>query len=100
MYYPEGGRNRKSSSPKDFSEIKTPLLKFAYQNKIKVYPVSMYGTDKMVKKKMIQYGKKIGIILHAGLSPESFESEDLFVQAAWKYVQDGHAELAEKLTSA
>ncbi len=97
MYYPEGSRNRKSNSPKEFKDIKTPILKFAFDNNITVYPVSMYGTNQMVKKKMIQYGKKIGIILHAGLKPSDYTSQEEFCRASWECVRSGHQELTEKL---
>lgn len=98
MYYPEGSRNRKSASPKEFDEIKRPILNFAFDNNITVYPVSMFGTNKMVKKKMIQYGKHIGIILHAGLEPSNFSSQEDFAKHAWELVRAGHQELTEKLT--
>lgn len=99
MYYPEGSRNRKSNSPKELTDIKTPIMKFAYDNNVTIYPVSLYGTNKMIKFKMIQYGTQVGIILHAGIRPSDFENRADFISAAWSKVQEGHRELSEKLTS-
>lgn len=97
MYYPEGSRNKKSSSPKEMAEIKTPIMKFAYDNNVTIYPVSMSGTNKMVKNKMIQYGTQLGIILHPGIKPSDYETRAEFITAAWSMVQNGHKELSEKL---
>ena len=97
MYYPEGSRNRLSGAPKNLGDIKTPIMKFAFDNGITIYPVSMCGTNRMVKNFVIQYGTPLGIIFHEGLNPQDFESKDEFIAAAWSKVQSGHEELVEKL---
>lgn len=99
QYYPEGTRQRKDCGPKDFSEIKKPLMLFAYQNNIKIYPVSIFGTRKVLNEKsgLVNYGRKVGSIFHAPIDPAHFEDPDQFMQVAWKKVQEGYDELAEKL---
>lgn len=99
MYYPEGSRNRADGIPRDFKDIKTPMMKYAYDNNIVIFPVSMFGTNKMIQKNMINYGTQVGIILHSGVDPENFDNKDDFLEAAWNKVQSGHSELTEKLAS-
>lgn len=96
MYYPEGSRNRADGIPRPLIELKTPIMKYAYDKNVTIFPVSMYGTNKMVVKNMIQYGTSVGIILHSGLRPSDFDSKEEFIAAAWGKVQSGHTELAEK----
>jgi 1-acyl-sn-glycerol-3-phosphate acyltransferase len=99
QYYPEGTRQRSGFEPKDFSEIKTPLMEFAYDQGIPLYPISLYGTKKVLSHKtgIIRYFQKLGIKNHKPLYPQDFESKEEFLKAGWKKVQDGYYELAEKL---
>lgn len=99
MYYPEGSRNREDGIPREFKDLKTPMMKFAYDKNITVFPVSMYGTNKIIKKNMIQYGTKVGIIFHAGVNPADFETKEEFIMTAWEKVRSGHSELGEKLAN-
>lgn len=97
QYYPEGTRSR-SGTPKPFEAIKTTLIHVAYENNVPVIPVSMYGTSRVLSKKgLVNPGKKLGIITHAGLFPKDFPSSEAFAQAAWNKVLAGHAELTQRL---
>ena len=98
QYYPEGTRNRISTSPKPLKEIKTRLMLFAYQNNVPVYPFSMAGTQNILRKNLIHLRQKIGIILHDKLEPKDFQSSDDFIKACWDKVIEGNQELREKLT--
>lgn len=99
QYYPEGTRQRGSNEPKEFKDIKTPLMKFAYEADIPVYPTSIYGTKKILSAKtgMIRHGQSIGIKHHRALYPKDFETCEEFMQAAWNKVLEGYYELAEKI---
>lgn len=99
QYYPEGTRQRQGFEPKDFSEIKTPLMEFAYDEGLPLYPISIYGTKKVLSNKtgIIRYFQKLGIKNHQALYPRDFETKEEFLKAGWKKVQDGYYELAEKL---
>lgn len=98
QYYPEATRNKESTSPKDFSQIKTPLMRFAYQKGIQIYPVSMWGTTNLMPSgsMLIMPFQKMGIILHAPLNPSDFDTEESFIKKAWSKVESGHQELQEK----
>lgn len=99
QFYPEGTRQRKPTGPKEFSEIKKPLIQIAYKNGIKVFPISMYGTRKVLNEKsgLVNYGKRIGSVFHKELDPKDYDSEEVFIKAAWSKVQEGYYELEEKL---
>ncbi len=99
QFYPEGTRQRKATGPKDFSKIKKPLIQVAYKNGVKVFPISIYGTRKVLSEKsgLVNYGQKIGAISHKGIDPKDFDSEENFIKAAWTKVQEGYYELEEKL---
>lgn len=99
QYYPEGTRNKKKDGPKEYFEIKKPLMLLAYNEGIKIYPVSMFGTKKVLNEKtgLVNYGKKIGSIFHAPVDPKDFDDAEGFMKAAWKKVQDGYDQLEEKL---
>ena len=65
--YPEGTRS-KDAFPKPFNEIKKTLLIFAYNEKIPVVPVSIYGTRGVLSKTgLINPGRKLGMIIHIHL---------------------------------
>lgn len=98
QYYPEGTRQRGNLAPKSQEKIKDKIIRFAYQNNIKVYPMSVRGTEKILSRKgVISYGEKVGLILHAPLSPQDFNSEDEFVKKSWEIVCAGYEKLEEKL---
>lgn len=96
QYYPEGTRNRKSSAPKDVSELKTKLMRFAYDHDVPVYPMSLYGTNRIIRNKIIYPRQQVGIILHEAVKPEDFDNVESFIKAAWNKVVSGHQELTEK----
>lgn len=100
QYYPEGTRQRQTTSPKPLEKIKKPILKFAYHHNVAVYAVSVYGTQAVFNPKsaLINYGNKIGIIVHDAIHPKDFSSEEEFLAKAWGLVIEGHHELEEKLS--
>lgn len=98
QYYPEGTRNKSSSSPKDVSQIKTKLMRFAYDNNVPVYPMSLYGTDMIIRNKLIFPGQQVGIILHEAVQPKDFSDVESFIHFAWDKVIKGHQELTAKFT--
>jgi len=99
QYYPEGTRQRSVDYPKELKEIKTPLMKYAYNEGILLYPTSLYGTNKILSNKtgMIRYGQKLGIKHFPALDPKDFETQEEFVETAWSQVTEGYYELAQKL---
>ena len=97
QYYPEGTRSR-DGKPKEFSALKVTLLHLAFEEKIPVIPVSMYGTSHILKHKgSIQFGKKVGILTQAPLDPSLYSDANQFARAAWEIVIKGYSELASKL---
>lgn len=100
MYYPEGTRRKDGiDKPKDFSDIKLPLMRVAYKNNVPVFPVAMYGTNKVLNKNStINYFKKIGIVLSEPIEPNNFSNEDDFLKACWGQVQKDYSKLEEKLS--
>jgi len=98
QYYPEGTRNKLSSAPKPVNQIKSRLILFAYQNNIPVYPFSIYGTQNIIRNKIIRLGQQVGIILHEAIEPKDFETSEAFINACWNKVIEGNQELSEKFT--
>lgn len=96
MYYPEGSRNKLSNAPKPFSEIKVPIMKYAYEKNVTLYPVSIYGTNKLIMNKQLKLGERVGIIFHPGISPTDFETKEEFLEYSWKQVQNGYDQMEEK----
>lgn len=100
QYYPEGTRQKnKNAGPKEFDQIKKPLMQLAYDNGVKIYPVSMFGTRKVLNEKtgLVNYGQKIGSIFHEPVDPKNYEDSEEFMQVAWEKVISGYKELEEKL---
>lgn len=100
QYYPEGTRQKEDKGPKEYSIIKKPLMQFAYSNNIKVYPISIFGTRKVLDEKsgLVNYGTKIGSIFHEAVNPKDFDNYEDFMKTAWAKVQDGYKELEDKLS--
>ena len=100
QFYPEGTRQKGVDFPKDYSEIKKPIIRFAYEQGIPVYCVSLYGTRKVLNSKsaMLDYGKHIGMIIRSAKRPSDYANADDFMRACWASVTDGYRELQEKLT--
>ena len=98
--YPEGTRQKQGSEPKEYGFIKKALLKFAFDKKIPVYPISMYGTKHVINSKtgFINHGQKIGIIIKDALDARAFQDSEQFMKSCWQEVLEGHKELQEKLT--
>jgi 1-acyl-sn-glycerol-3-phosphate acyltransferase len=95
--YPEGTRS-KDALPKPFKEIKKTLLIFAYNEKIPVVPVSIYGTRGVLSKTgMINPGRKLGLIVHKEIEPHNFSSADEFAEACWQKVIQGHDQMKAQL---
>lgn len=100
MFYPEGTRQKDLDCPKSFEQIKRPIIKYAYENNIPVYPVSVFGTKRILKARSatIHFGKKIGMVVHNNRAPEEYSSSEEFIKDCWSDVVNGYDELAAKLT--
>tara|TARA_B100000674_G_scaffold313384_1_gene260531 strand:+ start:866 stop:1315 length:450 start_codon:yes stop_codon:yes gene_type:complete len=98
--YPEGTRQKLGDGPKDYSFIKKALLKYAFEKNLPVYPISMYGTKRVINSKtgFINHGQKVGIIIKEALRPDLFQSSDEFMENCWNEAHLGYSELQEKLT--
>jgi len=95
--YPEGTRS-KLAHPKPDSEIKKTLIFFAYENKIPVIPVSMYGTRGVLTRLgTIRPKRHLGVIVHQEIHPEAFENRDEFAKACWDKVLIGYEQMRVKL---
>lgn len=95
--YPEGTRS-KDALPKPYSEIKRTLLVFAFNEKIPVVPVSIYGTRGVLSPKgMINPGRSVGMIVHQEIYPEKFQSPEAFAEACWNKVIEGHDRMKAQL---
>lgn len=99
QYYPEGTRQRGNNEPKEYKDIKKPLIMFAYEKGIPVHPTSMYGTKKILSAKsgLIRHRQAIGIKHFKPLYPKDFETCEEFMQTAWAQVLEGYHELKEKI---
>lgn len=97
QYYPEGTRQQGNKPILPVEKIKTPLIEFAFQEKIPVYPVSMEGTQYCMKNAIIYPFKPLGMILHEKVDPTNFKSEDEFVKVCWNKVINGKKELEQKI---
>lgn len=93
-YYPEGTRS-KTGKPRSHDQIKDALIRIAYKENIPVYPSSLYGTFGSLKGGL-QLFSKLGIINHAKVLPENFESAEDFVKHCWGTVSDGYYMLESK----
>lgn len=97
--YPEGTRS-KTARPKEFSEIKKTLLIFAYNEKIPVIPVSMYGTRGVLNSKgFVRPGRNLGIIVHQEILPSDYGSSDAFAEACWNKVIQGYDQMKAEIES-
>ena len=100
MFYPEGTRQRRDGGPKEYQEIKKPIIKFAFEAGIPVYSISVYGTQKVLSPASlkINYGKKVGIIIRKAKFPADYSSAEEFAKDCWEDVRAGYRELEEKLS--
>jgi 1-acyl-sn-glycerol-3-phosphate acyltransferase len=98
-YFPEGTRQKNGLDPKPFNELKTPLLEFAYQNNIPVFPVSVEGTSEVITKRGIQLFKPLGIIFHNSIRPEDFSDKNEFMVSCWNKVIQGKKKLGREIHS-
>ncbi len=99
QYYPEGTRQKRDLPPRPIEKIKKPLMVFCYKNNIPVYPVSIYGTRKVLNAiAMINYRTPIGKIMHDAVVPSEFKNENDFCQAIWDKVCSGYLELEKQLS--
>ncbi len=97
QYYPEGTRS-KLAVPKPYEALKVTLIQLAWEEKIPVIPVSLYGTKGVVTPTgRIQLGKKIGIMTHASVDPHQYPSASIFARACWAQVVKGHDQLKASL---
>jgi 1-acyl-sn-glycerol-3-phosphate acyltransferase len=95
--YPEGTRS-KVALPKPYKQIKRTLLVFAFNEKIPVVPISIYGTRGILSSHgLIQPGRNVGIITHKELMPEDFHTADAFAEACWNKVIEGHDQMKSQL---
>jgi len=97
QYYPEGTRSR-NGLPKDYKELKITLLQLAWENKVPVIPISMFGTRGVLNPRgVITPGKKVGIITHDAIEPNNFPDANSFARACWEQVVKGFTELETSL---
>ncbi len=95
--YPEGTRS-KDALPKPYSGIKRTLLVFAFNEKIPVVPVSIYGTRGVLSPKgLINPGRSVGMIIQQEIYPEQFPSAEAFAEACWGKVIEGHDRMKAQL---
>ena len=95
--YPEGTRS-KLAHPKPDSEIKKTLIYFAFDNKVPVIPVSMYGTRGVLTKLgTIRPNRHLGIIVHQEIHPDGFATRDEFAKFCWDKVVVGYEQMRTKL---
>ena len=95
QYYPEGTRQKESEYPKEYEKIKRPLMKYAFQLNIPIYPVSIYGTRDILNQRngSVNYGKTLAVKLFDGVHPSAFDNEEDFMRHCWDKVIQGHSEL-------
>ena len=99
QYYPEGTRSR-AGIPRQYSGLKVTLLQLAWEEKVPVIPVSIYGTHDVISNfGVIHVGKQVGIISHAALLPADYEDANSFARACWDQVLKGHSQLKASLES-
>lgn len=97
QYYPEGTRS-KLAHPKPDSEIKKTLIYFAFDSKIPVIPVSMYGTRSVLTKMgTIRPNRHLGVIVHKEIHPDGFANREEFAKACWDKVLVGYDQMRTKL---
>lgn len=100
QYYPEGTRRKDGGKgPKPYNEIKTALMHVAYEYKIPLYPISIYGTPQIINGGFIRPFQKVGIHLHPMINPEDFDNAEAFCQVSWQKVIDGYFALEAKINS-
>lgn len=88
QYYPEGTRS-KTGSPKEYEEIKTSLMRFAFDNDIPIVPVTMYNTERLLNRKMkMTIGIPLGLRFGHEIYPKDFDNVDDFCKACWSEVKD------------
>lgn len=98
QYYPEGTRRKDGGEgPKPVEEIKSALIHVAFEEKIPVYPISIYGTPKIINGGLIQPFQKVGIIFHSPVAPHAFQNKENFTKACWQKVIDGYFDLKTKI---
>ncbi len=97
QYYPEGTRS-KAGIPRQYSGLKVTLLQLAWEEKVPVIPVSIYGTHDVISNSgVINVGKKVGIISHAAMLPADYKDANSFARACWDQVLKGHSQLKASL---
>jgi 1-acyl-sn-glycerol-3-phosphate acyltransferase len=95
--YPEGTRS-KTGLPKEFKDVKRTLFMFAYNEKIPVIPVSLYGTRGVLTPKgTVKAKRHLGIIVHKEVDPNQFTNSEEFCRTCWETVIKGHDEMKAKL---
>jgi len=93
QYYPEGTRS-KAGIPRQYQGLKVTLLQLAWEEKVPVIPVSIYGTHDVINDLgVMNVGKKLGIISHAALLPANYPDANSFARACWAEVLKGHSQL-------
>lgn len=95
QYYPEGTRS-KTGKPKAYEEIKTSLMRYAYEHNIPVIPLSLFNTTKVLNKDLkLQPGVQLGLFLDKEVSPKDFKSSDEFCRYCWQQVQKNYQYLQD-----
>lgn len=95
--YPEGTRS-KNALPREFNDVKSTLIVFAFKEKIPVIPTSIYGTRGVLTKHgFIKPNRHVGIIVHKEIYPGNYETADEFSKACWGKVREGHDKIKAQL---
>jgi 1-acyl-sn-glycerol-3-phosphate acyltransferase len=97
QYYPEGTRS-KDGSPKPFEQIKTALIEYAFQHKIKVIPISTYGTNQILTNKgLVKPFQKVGLYIGKPIEQNHFTSGLDYSKHCWETVTNNFNKLKLKL---
>ena len=95
QYYPEGTRS-KNGSPKIFEDIKVPLMNFAYENNIPLFPVTMINTDQVLSSKgHFNSRTTLKIKLAKEVYSKDFENAEAFARYSWQNILDNYSEISD-----
>lgn len=75
IIFPEGTRSETGK----VGEFKKGSFKLAYMNKAKILPVTIYGTDKLMKKGTLKFNKNVsvGMVIHEPIDISGLDRNEL-----------------------
>ena len=95
--YPEATRS-KDALPKKFEDVKSALMKFAYEENIPVVPTSLYGSRGILSRLgLINPNRHVGVMIHKEINPSDFSTSEEFCKACWQKVVEGHDQIKSRL---